>query len=107
MSNKITYIAKHLRAALQDQMTVGNAKNLYEAVEDSERSKNSFAISLAKIAFAVPGAGQTTMAARHVGSFKGKVTSNFLKPIGQTTAGVVNPRLSLKSSMTKNLRTDL
>lgn len=104
MSNKITYIAKHLRAALQDQMNAGNAKNLYEAVQDAENSKHSFAIAMAKIAFAVPAAGKI-MGAKQVGSFSGKVTTNFLKPIGQTTAGVVNPRLSLRSSMTKNLQT--
>lgn len=58
-----------------------------------------------KISFAVPAPGQASMTAKHVGSFAGQATTNFLKAPGSTTVGVTNPRLSLRNAMTKNMRT--
>jgi 4-hydroxyphenylpyruvate dioxygenase len=58
----------------------------------------------AKLAFAVPRPGATGMASKHVGSFSGQATTNFLKSPGSTTAAVTNPRLSIRNAMTKTMR---
>ncbi len=104
--SKLGYIASQLRAALGDQANANNAKNVVDALRierEHHRRKRAFAEGLAKISFALPSPGKV-MSPKHVGSFAGKVTTNFLKPIGSTTAGVVNPRLSVRSAMTKSLR---
>jgi hypothetical protein len=104
---RAVYVAKKLREQL---INSGNSKNVLDAVHgEHERSKRKQASDdlvdfCVKIAFAVPKPGQI-MGARHVGSFSGQATSNFLKAPGSTTAAVTNPRLSLRNAMTKTMRT--
>lgn len=102
MSPKTVFVAKKLREQLI-------SKNVLDAVnaerERANRKHAEFVDFCAKIAFAVPSPGQVSMGAKHVGSFTGKATTNFLKPPGSTTAAVTNPRLSLRNAMTKTVRT--
>jgi hypothetical protein len=105
---KAVYVAKKLREQL---ISSGTGKNVFDAMQsERERSRrkqasDEFVDFCAKIAFAVPRPGQVSMASRHVGSFSGQATTNFLKAPGSTTAAVTNPRLSLRNAMTKTMRT--
>lgn len=106
---KAVFVAKKLREQL---INSGTGKNVFDAVHgERERSKrkkhagDEFVDFCAKIAFAVPRPGQISMTPRHVGSFPGQATTNFLKAPGSTTAAVTNPRLSLRNAMTKTTRT--
>ncbi len=106
LPGKTVFVAKKLREQL---ISSGTGKNVFDAVHgEHERSKrkkasDEFVEFCAKIAFAVPRPGQT-MSPKHVGSFSGQATTNFLKAPGSTTAAVTNPRLSLRNAMTKTMR---
>lgn len=112
---RTVYIAKKLREQLvrhnQQVLSAGTGKNVLDAVnaERDRKRRNKHAsvefVEFCKEAFAVPKPGQVSMTPRHVGSFSGKATTNFLKPPGSTTTGVTNPRLSLRNAMTKSMRT--
>lgn len=112
---RAVYVAKKVREQLvrhnEQLFNAGHGKNLADAVsadrERKQRSKHASDefVEFCKSAFAVPKPGQVSMGAKHVGSFSGKATTNFLKPPGSTTAGVTNPRLSLRNAMTKTMRT--
>lgn len=109
LPGKTVFVAKKLREQLTSS---GTGKNVFDAVQgERDRSKrkkhasDEFVEFCTKIAFAVPRPGQTGMAAKHVGSFSGQATANFLKSPGSTTASVTNPRLSLRNAMTKTMRT--
>lgn len=103
---RAVYIARKLREQLTKP---DNAKGAIDAVQrERTRSRNKEAQALvdfcAKVAFAVPSPGQIMKSPRHIGSFSGKATENFLKAPGSTTAAVTNPRLSLRNAMTKTMR---
>lgn len=103
LAPKAAFVAKKVR-----EQFAGTGKNVYDAMKaDKDREKRKHASVLTtfcvKIAFALPKPGQS-MRPKNVGGFSGVATQNFLKPPGSTQAGVVNPRLSLRSAMTKNLR---
>lgn len=108
LPGKTVFVAKKLREQL---ISSGTGKNVFDAMQsERERSRrkqasDEFVDFCAKIAFAVPRPGQVSMASRHVGSFSGQATTNFLKAPGSTTAAVTNPRLSLRNAMTKTMRT--
>ena len=99
-----------LAKMLSDQLhQPGTHKNLYDAARgEHDRRKHAgeqFVEHCMKLAFAVPAPGKTFQSAAHVGSFSGKATTNFLKAPGPTTAAaVVNPRLGLRTAMTKAMR---
>lgn len=101
---KSTYISKKL---VEHFFSPGTGKNVADAVQaERERARRKHAELVpffAKIAFALPKPG-AVMGAKHVGSFPGKATQNFLKPPGSTTASVTNPRLGLRNAMTKSMR---
>lgn len=105
---RAVFVAKKLREQL---ISAGTGKNVLDAVSaEKERKQRKHAVDetfveFCKEAFAVPSPGQVSMTPRHVGSFVGKATTNFLKPPGSTTAAVTNPRLSLRNAMTKTMRT--
>lgn len=71
---------------------------------DKPKERRDLGEALSKVSFALPGPGKVMEQARHVGSFPGKATTNFLKAPGSPTAGVTNPRLSLRNAMTKSMR---
>ena len=98
MATSASYVAKRVREQLIEE---GKKR----AITDSypHRSKRSFVEFCAKLAFALPKPGGA-MASKHVGSFAGQATANFLKAPGSTTAAVTNPRLSLRNAMTKTMR---
>jgi hypothetical protein len=106
-TSKAVYVAKKLREQL---MSSGTGKNVFDAIQNErerlrrKQAADEFVDFCVKIAFAVPRPGQVSMAARHVGSFRGRATTNFLKAPGSTTAAVTNPRLSLRNAMTKTMR---
>lgn len=84
------------------EISPGVIKDVYDYHQRSQRSKESedrFA-SLYKLAFAVPKPGQVFDNAKHVGSFSGVATHNFLKPPGPSPLkNIVNPRKNLMSAM--------
>ncbi len=104
------HLLKHLSAAaddLRNQMQrPDKITDAGQAVyrEHSRREKSAAVIldGFMKLAFALPGPGKIMKSpSRHIGSFKGVATQNFLKAPGQSasTYGVNNPRRSLTSAI--------
>lgn len=103
---RLGIVAKMLADQLKQP---GTHKNVYDAARDEherrKRSSEDFLTHCVKLSFAVPPPGKTFQKDTHVGSFSGKATTNFLKAPGPTTAAaVVNPRLGLRTAMTKAMR---
>jgi hypothetical protein len=102
----VGYAARKIREQLISSGTGKNVLDAMAAKKDREKRKIFALIEVCtKLAFAVPAPGKIMQSARNVGSFSGKATTNFLKPTGAISTSVTNPRISVRSAMTKTVRT--
>jgi len=104
--NRVAHLGRRL-AKHRDSAQGGVGKALPDLLSDyaeDEFDKNSVYAALlelcTKLAFAVPAPGKIMSRSKHVGSFGGVSTTNFLKPPGRAASGqAINPGRSVVSAM--------
>jgi hypothetical protein len=107
LMSRLAYLARHTRRAKQlEQLLPPDAidRVLPDAMQEYAKEKSSAYEALVslctKLAFALPKPGQIMSNAKHVGSFPGTATANFLKPPGRAASTqAILPGRNIRSAM--------
>lgn len=95
------YVRHVLRHADElDRYVKPDLGKAYYEHQSKEKRAARILEAFVKLAFAIPKPGVTSFKPKHVGSFKGVATNNFLKPPGPAaSSSVINPRRNLGAAI--------